>query len=161
MRLILTAVFALSFAGAIFGQVRVGRTSINCVGSSTVSNGLLISQTGGQPSNVTVSNSGRFMIRQGFQQANVEFNVEEAEFSVSLFPNPNDGAFNVSLSGFADQETVDYTIFDQQGKEVARGIGAKGPEFAVNIPTLENGTYFMKFNSSSSKKAMVRFIVMK
>ena len=114
MRSFLIAVVSLSFAGAVFGQVRVGRTSINCVGSSTVSNGLLISQSGGQPSNVSVSNSGRFMIRQGFQQSNLEFSVEEAEFSVSLFPNPNDGAFNVLLNGFGEQETVDYVIFDQQ-----------------------------------------------
>jgi hypothetical protein len=161
MRSFLIAVVSLSFAGAVFGQVRVGRTSINCVGSSTVSNGLLISQSGGQPSNVSVSNSGRFMIRQGFQQANLEFSVEEAEFSVSLFPNPNDGAFNVLLNGFGEQETVDYVIFDQQGKQVAEGYAAQGPEFAVNIPTLENGTYFMKFNSSASKKAMVRFVVIK
>ena len=141
-------------------QVRVGRSSINCVGSSTVSKGILISQTGGQSSSVTVSRSGNLSIRQGFQQSNVmHYEVENADFSVQLFPNPNDGNFNVSIKGFGDSELVSYKVIDINGRELKEIHSATPASFAVSILGIQPGVYYLDLKSTSGKVALIKFII--
>jgi|APGre2960657468_1045069.scaffolds.fasta_scaffold86861_2 hypothetical protein len=141
-------------------QVRVGRSSINCVGSSTVSNGILISQTGGQSSSVTVSKSGNLSIRQGFQQSNVmRYEIVKTDFSVQLFPNPNDGNFNVALNGFEANETVSYQIVDVNGKKMQESQVSTPATFAVSIPSIQPGIYYLILNSLSGKTASIKFII--
>ena len=141
-------------------QVRVGRSSINCVGSSTVSKGILISQTGGQSSSVTVSRSGNLSIRQGFQQSNVmHYEIVKTDFSVQLFPNPNDGNFNVALNGFEANETVSYQIVDVNGKKMQEFQVSTPASFAVFIPSIQPGIYYLILNSLSGKTASIKFII--
>ena len=141
-------------------QVRVGRSSINCVGSSTVSKGILISQTGGQSSSVTVSRSGNLSIRQGFQQSNVmHYEIVKTDFSVQLFPNPNDGNFNVALNGFEANETVSYQIVDVNGKKMQEFQVSTPASFAVFIPSFQPGIYYLILNSLSGKTASIKFII--
>ena len=141
-------------------QVRVGRSSINCVGSSTVSKGILISQTGGQSSSVTVSRSGNLSIRQGFQQSNVmHYEIVKTDFSVQLFPNPNDGNFNVALNGFEANETVSYQIVDVNGKKMQEFQVSTPAVFAVFIPSIQPGIYYLILNSLSGKTASIKFII--
>ena len=141
-------------------QVRVGRSSINCVGSSTVSKGILISQTGGQSSSVTVSRSGNLSICQGFQQSNVmHYEIVKTDFSVQLFPNPNDGNFNVALNGFEANETVSYQIVDVNGKKMQEFQVSTPASFAVFIPSIQPGIYYLILNSLSGKTASIKFII--
>ena len=141
-------------------QVRVGRSSINCVGSSTVSKGILISQTGGQSSSVTVSRYGNLSIRQGFQQSNVmHYEIVKTDFSVQLFPNPNDGNFNVALNGFEANETVSYQIVDVNGKKMQEFQVSTPALFAVFIPSIQPGIYYLILNSLSGKTASIKFII--
>ena len=139
-------------------QVRVGRSSINCVGSSTVSNGILISQTGGQSSSVTVSRSGNLSIRQGFQQANVmQYEIVKTDFSVQLFPNPNDGNFNVALNGFDANETVSYEVVDVNGKKLQEVNTVAPASFSVFVPGIQPGMYYLLLASSTGKNATIKF----
>lgn len=139
-------------------QVRVGRSSINCVGSSTVSNGILISQTGGQSSSVTVSRSGNLSIRQGFQQANVmQYEIVKTDFSVQLFPNPNDGNFNVALNGFEANETVSYQVVDVNGKKIQEVNTVAPASFSVFVPGIQPGMYYLLLTSSTGKNATIKF----
>jgi hypothetical protein len=139
-------------------QVRVGRSSINCVGSSTVSNGILISQTGGQSSSVTVSRSGNLSIRQGFQQANVmQYEIVKTDFSVQLFPNPNDGNFNVALDGFDANETVSYQVVDVNGKKLQEVNTVTPASFSVFVPSIQPGMYYLILASSTGKNATIKF----
>lgn len=139
-------------------QVRVGRSSINCVGSSTVSNGVLISQTGGQSSSVTVSRSGNLSIRQGFQQANVmQYEIVKTDFSVQLFPNPNDGNFNVALNGFEANETVSYQVVDVNGKKLQEVNTVAPASFSVFVPSIQPGMYYLLLTSSTGKNATIKF----
>ena len=141
-------------------QVRVGRSSINCVGSSTVSKGILISQTGGQSSSVTVSRSGNLSIRQGFQQSNVmHYEIVKTDFSVQLFPNPNDGNFNFALNWFEANETVSYQIVDVNGKKMQEFQVSTPASFAVFIPSIQPGIYYLILNSLSGKTASIKFII--
>jgi hypothetical protein len=139
-------------------QVRVGRSSINCVGSSTVSNGVLISQTGGQPSSVTVSRSGNLVIRQGFQQSNVMlYEVEKTDFAVQLFPNPNDGNFSVALTGCGDTEVISYQVVDMNGKKLQESQASTPASFAVSVPGIQPGMYYLMLTTASGKAASVKF----
>ena len=141
-------------------QVVVGRSSINCVGSSTLSNGILISQTGGQSSSVSVSKSGNLLIRQGFQQSTImQYEVENADFSVQLFPNPNDGNFNVSIKGFGDSELVSYKIININGRELKEIHSSTPASFAVSILGIQPGVYYLDLNSTSGKVALIKFII--
>lgn len=139
-------------------QVRVGRSSINCVGSSSVSNGVLISQTGGQSSSVSVSRAGNLVIRQGFQQSNVmQYEVQKTDFSVQLFPNPNDGNFSVALTGCGDTEVISYQVVDMNGKKLQEAQTATPASFAVAVPGIQPGMYYLILNSASGKAASVKF----
>ena len=139
-------------------QVRVGRSSINCVGSSTVSKGILISQTGGQSSSVTVSRAGNLVIRQGFQQSNVmQYEVEKTDFTVQLFPNPNDGNFSVALTGFGDTEVISFQVIDMNGKKIQEAKASTPTLFPVSVAGIQPGMYYLILNSASGKAATVKF----
>jgi hypothetical protein len=142
-------------------QVRVGRSSINCVGSSTLSNGVLISQTGGQSSSVTVSRTGNLVIRQGFQQSNLlTYKVDETDFDILLSPNPNDGNFNVSVRGFEAGENLTYKIYDVNGKIVKESDVEAPTIFVVSVPELVTGIYFIQMESTKGKKSTIKISIL-
>jgi hypothetical protein len=142
-------------------QVRVGRSSINCVGSSTISNGVLISQTGGQPSNVTVARTGNLVIRQGFQQANLlTYKVDQTDFDILLSPNPNDGNFNVSVRGIETGENLVYKIYDLDGKLVKESSVDAPTIFTVSVPELVTGIYFIQMETTKGKKSTIKISIL-
>jgi hypothetical protein len=154
-----TSVGFILLSTSLFSQqVRVGRQSLNSLGSSTVSNGVRISHTAGQASSTSVSKSGNLVIRQGFQQANVmQYEVEKTDFTVQLFPNPNDGNFNVSLVGCQDNEVVTYQVIDINGKIIQESNASTPSSFTVSVPSIESGIYYLILNSTSGKGASVKF----
>lgn len=142
-------------------QVRIGRTSINCAGGSHLSNGILISQTAGQSSNVSVSDAPDVMIRQGFQQPNwIRAEQLESDFSVSLYPNPNSGTFTVGLNGFSGDAVKVYRVLDTQGALVSEANPETDITFPVSLPDVTTGIYFLHLESKAGKKAIVKISVM-
>lgn len=140
-------------------QVRVGRQSINCIGSSTVSNGIRISHTVGQASSTSVSKSGNIAIRQGFQQANLQYEVEKTDFDVQLYPNPNDGDFNVTVAGILAEDPISYQILDLNGKIVLNAKKADSMTFSVSTLGIEPGMYYLKLDTKSAKNASIKFSI--
>jgi hypothetical protein len=145
----------------VSAQVRIGRTSINCAGASHVSHGILISQTAGQSSNVTVATSREVMIRQGFQQPNwFKAEQEISDFSVSLFPNPNTGSFTVGLNGFSGDPITSYRVFDMQGAIVTEGNPQTETDFPVTMPNASTGVYYLHIESRAGKCSTVKISVL-
>jgi len=140
-------------------QVRVGRQSINALGSSTVSNGIRISHSVGQASSTSVSKSGNIVIRQGFQQANLQYEVEKTDFDVQLYPNPNDGDFNVTVAGILAEDPIKYQILDLNGKIVLNAKKADSMSFSVSTLGIEPGMYYLKLDTKSAKNASIKFSI--
>jgi hypothetical protein len=140
-------------------QVRVGRQSINALGSSTVSNGIRISHSVGQASSTSVSKSGNIVIRQGFQQANLQYEVEKTDFDVQLYPNPNDGDFNVTVAGILAEDPIKYQILDLNGKIVLNAKKVDSMSFSVSTLGIEPGMYYLKLDTKSAKNASIKFSI--
>jgi hypothetical protein len=140
-------------------QVRVGRQSINSLGSSTVSNCIRISHTVGQASSTSISKSGNILIRQGFQQANLQYEVEKSDFDVQLFPNPNDGEFNVSANGIIEEDPISYHIVDLNGKKIVDTHNVDSHLFTVSIIGVQPGMYYIVLNTKSGKTASIKFSI--
>jgi hypothetical protein len=121
----------------------------------------LISQTGGQPSSVTVSRTGNLVIRQGFQQSNLlTYKVDEADFDILLSPNPNDGNFNVSVRGFETGENLTYKIYDVNGQIVKESNVEAPTIFVVSVPELVTGIYFIQMESTKGKKSTIKISIL-
>ena len=163
MKNYLVLIFILSFVlitDHFFSQqVRVGRQSLNSLGSSTVSNGVRISHTVGQASCTSVSKSGSVVIRQGFQQANLQYEVEKTDFDIQLFPNPNDGEFNVSANGIIKDDAISYHIVDLNGKKIVDTHNADSNLFTVSILGVQAGLYYIILNTKSGKNASIKFSI--
>lgn len=157
--LIISLGFVLIINQSIAQQVRVGRQSINCIGSSTVSNGIRISHTVGQASSTSVSKSGNIVIRQGFQQANLQYEVEKTDFDIQLFPNPNDGEFNVSANGIIEEDPISYHIVDLNGKKIVDTHNVDSHLFTVSIIGVQPGMYYIILNTKSGKTASIKFSI--
>jgi len=95
----------------------IARSSINCFGSSNISDGLLLRQTGGQPSNTESLINGQ-RLRQGFQQP-IVFTIQTVRknsITLSLFPNPATVETKLTLS----EDIGEYQIIvsDITGKRI-------------------------------------------
>jgi Secretion system C-terminal sorting domain len=84
------------------------RSSINCLGSTYTSGGLILRQTTGQASSTMVFNNGDLLLRQGFQQpiALQEDSYLNIPLKFTLSPNP---AGEKSLLEFSE-DISPYTI---------------------------------------------------
>lgn len=76
--------------------------------------------------------------------ANQELNREYFD----IYPNPNDGNFNINLN-FAPDHTTQIQIFDMFGKNVWKITGSQitGESFGVDLSSLSKGLYFINVNS--------------
>jgi hypothetical protein len=152
--------FVLITSQCIAQQVRVGRQSLNSLGSSTVSNGIRISHTVGQASSTSVSKSGNILIRQGFQQANtMQYEVEKTDFSVQLYPNPNDGNFNVSMTGIDVSDKMSYKVIDINGKKLQEFQSVNTTTIPVSLAGINPGIYYLILNSKGGKSASIKFTI--
>ena len=156
-----TSVGFILLSTSLFSQqVRVGRQSLNSLGSSTVSNGVRISHTAGQASSTSVSKSGNLVIRQGFQQANIiQYDVEKTDFEVQLYPNPNDGNFNVSMTGIELTDEMTYQVIDINGKKLQESKSVNMPLFPISVAGINPGIYYLNLNSKAGKTASIKFII--
>lgn len=145
----------------VSAQVRIGRSSINCAGATHISNGIMISQTAGQSSNVKVASNREVMIRQGFQQPN-RYKVEQgpSDFNVKLYPNPNNGSFTVGLNGFRGDPVVTYRVLDAQGALVCEENPQAETDFPVTLPNASSGIYFLQLHSKAGKKSTLKISIL-
>jgi len=82
-----------------------------------------------------------------------DYNVGLTELGglFSIFPNPNNGVFEISATGIA--ENFDIKIFDLQGKLIKTEIGvfSFNDNYQIDITNYENGIYLVELSNSSGK----------
>jgi hypothetical protein len=108
---------------------------------------------------VQVSKTGKLVIRQGFQQANLQYEVEKTDFDVQLYPNPNDGDFNVSVTCILQEDPISYHILDVNGKKIIEVYKVDSNTFSVSTTGIQSGMYYLVLNTKSGKNASIKFSI--
>jgi len=85
----------------------------------------MLSETVGELAAVTTLTSANNFLTQGFQQPS-DFSTgiittESADFSLTVFPNPSEGLFNVVVHTAKD-ETLQLTVYDILGKKIFQSV---------------------------------------
>ena len=78
-----------------------------------------------------------------------------------LFPNPNNGKFDIWLPPSENKQKIQLTVFDMQGKEVLNtqyDTNENGNNINLSLDNIERGVYFVRCttgNTSYTKKIVV------
>jgi hypothetical protein len=107
---------------------------------------LTIQQTAGQPSATTfVKNEDGSALRQGFHQP-YYYEIERNDLNATIFPNPNNGQFSFQVD-LLENESYDYLILDQAGKEVMKNSGSGNQLNEVSFEQPATGLYHLQISS--------------
>lgn len=137
--------FFFILVGNTFSQ-QIVRSTIGSIGY-TMSNGTItIQQTAGQPSATSfVKNENGSALRQGFHQP-YYYEIERNDLNAAIFPNPNNGQFSFQVD-LLENESYDYIILDQAGKEVFKNSGSGNQLTEVLIEQPATGLYHLQISS--------------
>lgn len=143
MRILLLVFLTSSISG--FSQ-QIVRSTIGSIGSSMENGTVTVQQTAGQPSATTfVKNEDGSALRQGFHQP-YYYEIERNDLNASIFPNPNNGQFSFQVD-LLENESYDYIILDQAGKEILKNSGSGNSLTEVSIEQPATGLYHLQISS--------------
>jgi hypothetical protein len=139
--------FTLFILGSFsyFSQ-QIVRSTIGTIGSSMGNGTITIQQTAGQPSATSfVKNEDGSALRQGFHQP-YYYEIERNDLNATIFPNPNNGQFSFQVD-LLENESYNYVVLDQAGKEVFKNIGNGNQLTEVSIEQPATGLYHLQITS--------------
>ena len=84
----------------------------------------------------------------------VGINDVAIEMGVTVYPNPNDGLFNVEIANFSGD--VQFEVIDLAGKIVYRDVKnvSEGEPVNLNIQDVESGIYFLRLENEFDKASI-------
>lgn len=92
----------------------------------------------------------------GFQRSFVDNNKvdfqKDAERTLKLYPNPNNGDFTVELKN-TNSDKISIEVFDLFGKSVFKGNTTE-ESFRLNLPNLSSGLYLVKVSSNTYNETL-------
>jgi hypothetical protein len=100
--------FQLIIISQITNCQSIVRSSLSCLGSTFLDNGLLVRQTLGQSSNTLLFSNGGIELRQGFQQPIASFHPIKAILPMDFTLSPNPASDRTLLE--LKEEYFQYTI---------------------------------------------------
>jgi hypothetical protein len=143
MRLLLLLYLFISCSS--FSQ-QIVRSTIGSIGSSMGNGTVTVQQTAGQPSATTfVKNENGSALRQGFHQP-YYYEIERNDLNAAIFPNPNNGQFSFQVD-LLENESYNYVLSDQNGKEILKNIGIGNQLTEVSIEQPATGLYHLQISS--------------
>lgn len=130
----------------------VARQTISPIGLSTNSTGNYISHTIGQSTPPASTSNANVKLRQGFEQPPKVKIVQKNEktLGITIYPNPNDGAFSLTVETKTLDESYSYEIFDLVGKLIEKGTGIGHVENFIKLPAFTGRSiYLIKIRTSN------------
>jgi len=147
--LILCAIGLQSFLWA----QQLPRQVLSSAGNNSLSAGISLSWTAGQPGPVSSSPLSSFYITQGYQQGDefwVSVNGKEVTYTkIKVYPNPSSGVFH--LEGVLPGGGVCcYRIIDESGKQMVRDYfiadAAGNLNASLDLSKSPVGAYYLTLN---------------
>lgn len=81
-------------------------------------------------------------------------NIENNYTDVSVYPNPNNGVFTVSVNTLADEKNTNFILTDLAGRVIYKeqldthaGLNA----YQINTSNIAKGTYFFEISNSQAR----------
>ncbi len=106
---------------------------------------------------VIVNNAGCFDTSECHQTINVGLMQNDLDVVTILYPNPNNGIFNLAVNGLLSEDLY-IEILDVSGKMLYQQLYMNEVGTSVNIPFdqshLENGVYFVRVFSAGRYKVL-------
>lgn len=126
----------LFISASLVGQT-LTRQVISSIGASSNSTGNYVSHTIGQPTPPSSTTNNNLALRQGFEQPPKVKIIKKTDtfISLNIFPNPNDGAFTLTVDTKEENETYTYEIYDLVGKLMQTGSGVGRNERFIKLPS--------------------------
>jgi hypothetical protein len=141
--LALSFLFSIIFDGS---AQTIVRSTIGSIGSSMGNGTVTIQQTAGQPSATSfVKSENGSALRQGFHQP-YYYEIERNDLNAAIFPNPNNGQFSFQVD-LQENESFNYVVLDQAGKEVLKNLGLGNSLTEVSIENPATGLYHLQISS--------------
>ena len=139
--------FSILFSAIYNGNAQtIVRSTIGSIGSSMGNGTVTVQQSAGQPSATSfVKNDDGSALRQGFHQP-YYYEIERNDLNATIFPNPNNGQFSFQVD-LLENESYDYIILDQAGKEVIKNSGSGNSLNEVSIEQPAKGLYHLRISS--------------
>ncbi|MEN3325158.1 T9SS type A sorting domain-containing protein [Mariniflexile soesokkakense] len=134
--------------------------SLSASGGEATGSGGTLSYSVGQL--VYTTNSGsNGTLTQGIQQSIEVFSLSNPEFTgvalkLATYPNPTTDFIVLKLKD-ANLKGLTYTMYDIQGKTIAKGRALKETT-QISMQHLEMGTYILKVNQSSKELKSFKII---
>jgi hypothetical protein len=127
---------------------QIVRSTIGALGSSMGNGTVTVQQTAGQPSATTfVNNEDGSALRQGFHQP-YYYEIERNDLNATIYPNPNNGQFSFQVD-LQENESYNYVLLDQAGKEVLKNSGSGNQLTDVFIEQPATGLYHLQILSGN------------
>ena len=138
-------VFLTIMLSASLAAQTITRQVISPIGLSTNSTGNYVSHTIGQPTPPASTVNSNVKLRQGFQQPPKVNTVQKNEktLGLTIYPNPNDGAFSLTVETKEVDETYSYEIYDLIGKLIETGSGIGHVEKFIKLPTFTGRSIYL------------------
>ena len=92
-----------------------------------------------------------------FSTTNQGIDDVNANYSVSLFPNPADELVNLRVEGLSGR--LDITVIDMSGRVVLSSVSEGDANVQLNVSNLAQGTYFVRVSDDNVK--VVKKLVVK
>ena len=85
-------------------------------------------------------------------------NENDLALQFKVWPNPNEGAFNLQYTG---EGSLKVQVYDVAGRLIYIRDFKENPQtgFKVNLPTAQTGVYFLKASTSNNQTINRKIIV--
>lgn len=127
------------------GIVSFGQTSVNTSGGEVKNYSGSVSYSIGQVVYVSVANDNGSVsqgVQQAYQVSSAGILIADADFSLSVFPNPTTNQIILEVGKYVNQ-ALNYVLFDIEGKQI-QANKVLDKQTNIDMSSLPTATYRME-----------------
>jgi len=161
-RLFLSALLGMVFIAMQSEAQTIIRQSIGSFGTSTHTEGMLLSQTVGQPYFTSGFYSGEVNIRPGFQQpSNFSLELVNSTFNLTLNVYPNPAVHSITIVSPEVIKVGQLLVLDINGRLILKETINDLKSYKMNCEEWSNGFYTITLSDSQKHRYTSNLIISK